>query len=84
MLQVNGSDLKFVPGSDGREKLSYSVLVAVFRQDGSPVRSGEHTYTFDVTPEEEVALKASGLHFSSSDIPLPMAGSYQIRARGAG
>ena len=80
MLQVNGSDLKFVPGSDGREKLSYSALVAVFRQDGSPVRSGEHTYTFDVTPEEEVALKASGLHFSSSDIPLPMAGSYQIRA----
>ncbi|HXE64456.1 MAG TPA: VWA domain-containing protein [Bryobacteraceae bacterium] len=80
MLQVEGRDLKFVPGSDGKEKLTYSLLVAVFRQDGSPVRSGEHTYTVDVTPEEEARLKVSGFHFSSSDVPLPMAGSYQIRA----
>jgi hypothetical protein len=80
MLQVDGSDLKFLPDSDGKEKLTYSLLVAVFRQDGSPVRSGERTYMVDVTSEEEARLKVSGLHISSSDIPLPMAGSYQIRA----
>ncbi len=80
LLQVDGSDLKFLPGSDGKNKLTYSMLVAVFRQDGSPVRDGEHTYTIDVTPEEEARLKVSGLHISSSDIHLPMAGSYQIRA----
>lgn len=80
MLQVAGSDLRFVPGSDGKKKLTYSLLVAVFRQDGSPVRTGERTYTVDVTPEEEARLKVSGLHFSSSDVALPMAGSYQIRA----
>jgi hypothetical protein len=79
LLQVDGSDLKFLPDTDGKEKLTYSVLVAVFRQDGSPVGSGEHTYTVDVTPEEEARLKVSGLHISS-DVPLPMAGAYQIRA----
>jgi hypothetical protein len=79
LLQVEGSDLRFLPDANGKEKLTYSVLVAVFSQNGNPLGSGEHTYTIDVTPEEEARLKASGLHISS-DVPLPMAGAYQIRA----
>ena len=79
MLQVDGSDLKFVPDASGKVRLTYGVLVAVFSQDGNPVGSGERAYTVDLTPEEEARLKVAGLHISS-DVSLPGPGTYQIRA----
>jgi hypothetical protein len=88
LLQVDGSDLKFVPaaqetvaqetGAQRKNKLTCAVLVAVFSQNGNPVASGEHTYIIDATPEEEARLRASGLHLFS-DIPLLEPGAYQVR-----
>jgi hypothetical protein len=79
LLEVEVGDLKFTGGVEGKKKLTYTALVAVFRQNGTPVSSAAHTYTITATPEEEARLAASGLHMMM-DIPLPAPGAYQVRA----
>lgn len=79
MLQVDGSDLKFGHDAEGHENLTYSVLTAVFNQDGIPVASREHTFRIAPTPKNKARLASSGLPISM-DFMLPAPGAYQVWA----
>ena len=79
LLEADGRDLVFQDTPEGRKRLVYSVLVAVFQEDGTPSASRQQTFTVDVTPEEASRVAASGLHTSLA-VRLAKAGPYQIRA----
>ena len=77
-LHADGSDLQFTDSEGGRKKLVYSVLIAVFNQDGSPAANRVQTFTLTLAPDEASRVTASGLH-TSMDVTLARAGPYQIR-----
>ncbi len=79
LLQADGRDLVFRDSGEGKKKLVYSVLVAVFHQDGTPAANSEQTFTIEVTPEEAAHVAASGLH-TSLTVKLAKPGPYQLRA----
>jgi VWFA-related protein len=78
-LQADGRDLRFTDTGGGQKKLVYSVLIAVFNQDGTPAANRVQTFTLTLTPGEASRVTASGLH-TSIEVKLARAGPYQIRA----
>jgi len=78
-LLAEGSDLRFTDSEGGRKKLVYSVLIAVFNQDGTPAANRVQTFSLTLTPEQASRVTASGLH-TYMDVTLARAGPYQVRA----
>jgi VWFA-related protein len=79
MVVIDGKDVHFADMHPGRKNAVYSLLIAVFRQDGTAETSRERTFSFDLAPEEAAQLTASGLH-GVLNVELPKAGPYQVRA----
>jgi hypothetical protein len=78
-LQADGRDLRFTDIEAGKKNLVYSVLIAVFNQDGTPAANRSQTFTLTLTPGDASRVTASGLH-TSMEVKLARAGPYQIRA----
>ena len=79
MVVADGKDVHLADAQPGRKRAVYSILIAVFRQNGAAESSRERTFTFDLTPDEAARLTASGLH-GVMNVELPGPGSYQVRA----
>jgi hypothetical protein len=79
MLAADGKDLRFTETNDGRKHLVYSVLIALFNQDGTPDLSRGWTFALDLTPVQAGQIAESGLR-SVMDVDLDRAGQYQVRA----
>jgi VWFA-related protein len=79
MIVADGKDVHFADVPPGRKRAVYSVLIAVFRQDGTAETSRERSFTVDLTPDEAARVSASGLH-AVMHVELPNAGDYQVRA----
>ncbi len=79
LLKADGRDLSFRDGGDGTKQLAYSVLIAVFRQDGTPAAAREQTFHLALSPEQAARVVESGLH-TSMVVKLDRPGAYQVRA----
>ena len=79
MIVVDGQDVHFADVQPGRKRAVYSVLIAVFRQNGTAEASQERTFIVDLTPDEAARLTASGMH-GVMNVELPSSGPYQVRA----
>jgi VWFA-related protein len=79
LLEASGDDLRFAAAEGGATKLTYSALVAVFKQDGTPAAADERTFTLNLTPEQAAQVRAAGIH-AMMELPLDGAGPYLIRA----
>jgi VWFA-related protein len=79
MLAIDGADLRFTDGDDGRKKLVLDVLVGVFNQDGTPAASQDQRFAISATPEQAAQLSAGKLHLTK-DVKLARPGPYLIRA----
>jgi VWFA-related protein len=79
MIVADGKDVRFTDVAPDKERVACSVLIAVFRQDGTAETSREKTFSFDLTPRDATELAASGLH-GVMNVELPKPGPYQVRA----
>jgi VWFA-related protein len=79
MFVADGKDVRFTDVPPDRKGGSYSVLIAVFRQDGTAETSQQRSFRFDLTAHDAAALAASGLH-GAMNVELSKPGPYQIRA----
>jgi VWFA-related protein len=79
MIVADGKDLKLTETNDGKQHLVYSVLIALFNQDGTPDLSRRRTFTLDLTPAEAGQIAESGVR-SVMDVDLARVGQYQVRA----
>lgn len=79
LLLADGRDLQFADAPNGRKKLVYSVLVAVFREDGTAGANSEKTFTLTLTSAQAARMKASGLH-AAMNVTVESGRDYQVRA----
>ncbi|HVW07287.1 MAG TPA: VWA domain-containing protein [Bryobacteraceae bacterium] len=79
MLSIEGGDLKFTDGPEGKKTLTLDALVGVFNQDGTPAGSADQRFTISADAAAAANLMKYGLHLSK-DVNLPRPGPYLVRA----
>jgi len=79
MVSIDGNDVRFADGSDGKKKLVIDVVVGVYNQDGTRAGSRDQRFEISATPDEVARLAVSGIGYTM-DVKLTRPGPYQIRA----